>query len=92
MRRSASRSAGIRAPVAVVTAPVMVSSASAPVIGSWLSRWTYSRRRLAEKPISRSADRLVSRLPIEKSVVSLMVVSVRKAFPSLWYCLMRVCL
>jgi len=68
--------------VAVVTAPVMVSSASAPVIGSWPSRWTWSRRRLAEKPISRNAGRLVSRLPIEKSVVSLIVVSVRSALPS----------
>src|SRR5271156_1349409 len=64
----------MRVPVAVVIAPVMAPSASAPVIGSWLSRWTCSRRRLAEKPISRSAGRLVSRLPIEKSVVSLMVV------------------
>ena len=48
--------------------------------------------RLAVKPISRSAGRLVSRLPIEKSVVSLMVVSVRNALRSLWYCLIRVCL
>ena len=43
-------------------------------------------------PISRRAGRLVSRLPIPKSVVSLMVVSVRNALPSLWYCLIRVCL
>ena len=70
----------------------MARRASVPVIGSWPSRWTCSRRRLAEKPISRSAGRLVSRLPIEKSVVSLMVVSVRNALPSLWYCLIRVCL
>ena len=36
--------------------------------------------------------RLVSRLPIPKSRVSLMVVSVRSARPSLWYCLMwRAC-
>ncbi len=69
-------------PVVVVTAPVRAARASVPVIGSWLSRWTCSRRRLAEKPISRSAGRLVSRLPIEKSVVSLIVVSVRRAFPS----------
>jgi hypothetical protein len=32
-----------------------------PSAGSWLSRWTSSRRRLAEKPICRSAGRLVSR-------------------------------
>ena len=79
-------------PVPVVSAAVMVSSASAPVIGSWPSDWTRSRRRLAWVPISRRAGRLVSRLPIPKSVVSLMVVSVRNALPSLWYCLIRVCL
>jgi hypothetical protein len=31
-------------------------------------------------------------LPIEKSRVSLMVVSVRRARPSLWYCLIVACL
>ena len=87
-----SRSPGMRVPVAVMTGSVMVCRASVPVIGSWLSRWTRSRRRLAEKPISRSAGRLVSRFPISKSRVSLMVVSVRRARPSLWYCLIRVCL
>ena len=46
-----------------------------------------SGRRLAVKPFCRSAGRLVSRLPIRKSQVSLMVVSVRRARPSLWYCL-----
>jgi hypothetical protein len=66
----------------VVTAPVMAVRALVPVIGSWPSRWTRSRRRLAEKPISRSAGRLVSRFPIEKSVLWLTVVSVRRAFPS----------
>ena len=35
---------------------------------------------------------VVSRLPIPKSRVSLMVVSVRRARPSLWYCLILVCL
>ena len=45
-----------------------------------------SRRRLAVKPICRSAGRLVSRFPIPKSRVSLMVVSVLIALPSLWYC------
>ena len=47
---------------------------------------------MAEKPTSRRAGRLHSRLPIQKSRVSLMVVSVRRALPSLWYCLIRVCL
>jgi hypothetical protein len=70
----------MRWPVAVVTGSVMAASASAPSVGSWLSRWTRSRRRLAEKPISRSAGRLVSRFPMAKSV-SLMVVSVRSALP-----------
>ena len=57
-----------------------------------LIRWTSRRRRLAVKPISRSAGRLCSRLPMPKSRVSLMVVSVRSARPSLWYCLIRECL
>ena len=61
-------------------------------IGSWLSRSRRSRRRVAEKPTSRRAGRLVSRLPIWKSRVSLMVVSVRSARPSLWYCLIVACL
>src|SRR4051794_8708602 len=65
---------------------------SAPRAGSWLSRWTPSRHRLADKPISRRAGRLVSRLPIPKSRVSLIVVSVRSARPSLWYCLIVACL
>ena len=69
-------------PVSVVIGAVTVCRASAPVIGSWLSDWTRSRRRLAWVPISRSAGRLVSRLPIPKSVVSLIVVSVRNALPS----------
>ena len=63
-----------------------------PMIGSWLIVWASRRRRLAEKPTSRRAGRLHSRLPIQKSRVSLMVVSVRRARPSLWYCLIRVCL
>jgi hypothetical protein len=61
-------------PVAVVMGAVMACRASAPVIGSWLIDWKRSRRRLAVQPISRSAGRLVSRFPIRKSVVSLMVV------------------
>jgi hypothetical protein len=46
---------------------------------------------VAEKPISRSAGRWVSRLRISKSPVSLIVVSVRSARPSWWYCLILVC-
>ena len=68
-------------PVSVVMVAVTACRASAPVIGSWLSRWACSRRLLAEKPISRRAGRLVGRLPIWKSVVSLIVVSVRNALP-----------
>jgi hypothetical protein len=55
----------------------------------WPIRWTPSRRRLAVSPISRSAGRFVGRFPIPKSLVSVMVVSVRGAFP---YCLIVVCL
>ena len=69
-----------------MTGLVIWARAAAPVIGSWLSFWTPSRRRLAVKPICRSAGRLVSRLPIPKSRVSLIVVSVLIAVPSLWYC------
>jgi len=76
----------------VVTGSVMACRASIPTIGSWLMVWTRSRRRLAWKPISRRAGRFVSRFPIPKSWVSLIVVSVRRALPSLWYCLMVVCL
>ena len=57
--------------------------------GMWPIRWTPSRRRLAVSPISRSAGRFVGRFPIPKSLVSVMVVSVRGAFP---YCLIVVCL
>ena len=82
LRWSPRRRPGTRAPVAVVTDAVRACRASVPVIGSWLIDWTRSRRRLAVKPISRSAGRCVSRFPIEKSVVSLIVVSVRSALPS----------
>jgi hypothetical protein len=68
---------------------VTVCRDRAPVIGSWPIRWTPSRRRLAVSPISRSAGRFVGRFPIPKSLVSVMVVSVRGAFP---YCLIVVCL
>ena len=70
-----------------MTGSVTWARAPAPVMGSWLSVWTASSRRLAEKPICRSAGRLVSRFPIPKSRVSLTVVSVLRALPSLWYCL-----
>ena len=59
---------------------------------SWSSRWTPRRRRLAEKPISRSAGRSPRPFPMRKSRVSLMVVSVLSARPSLWYCFTVVCL
>lgn len=49
-------------------------------------RWTARSRRLAEKPTSRRAGRLHGRLPMPKSRLSLMVVSVRSARASLWYC------
>ena len=45
-----------------------------------------------EAPPHEGAGRLVSRFPIWKSRVSLMVVSVRSARPCLWYCLIRQCL
>ena len=79
------RRPGMRVPVAVVTGAVTVCRDRAPVIGSW----TPSRRRLAVSPISRSAGRFVGRFPIPKSLVSVMMVSVRGAFP---YCLIVVCL
>ena len=44
---------------------------------------------MAVSPISRSAGRFVGRFPIPKSLVSVMVVLVRGAFP---YCLIVVCL
>ena len=47
-------------------------------------------RLLAVKPTSRSAARLVNRFPMVKSRVLLMVVSVRNARPSFWYCLIVV--
>ena len=61
--------------------------AFAPRMGSWLTRWTPRRRRLAVKLICRRAGRFVSRFESPKSLVSLMVVSVLIALPSLWYCL-----
>ena len=83
----------MRVPVSVVTGSVSSARACGAVgSGSWLSRWTSSRRRLAVKPICRRAGRLVSRLPMPKSQVSLIVVSVRSARPCLWYCLILACL
>jgi hypothetical protein len=82
----------MRAPVSVMIGWCTAVNASAARMGLWLSRWAPSRRRLADRPISRSAGRLVSRFPIPKSRVSLIVVSVRNASPSLWYCLIAVCL
>src|SRR4051812_5693380 len=62
-------------------------NASSPMAQSWLIRWTSRRRRLASKPTRRKAGKLSSRLPMPKSRVSLIVVSVRRARPSLWYLL-----
>ena len=80
----------MRVPVSVTIGAVRSVNAWAPRIGSWLRRWTPSRRRLAVKPICRRAGRLVSRFDSPKSRVSLIVVSVRSALPSLWYCLILV--
>ena len=57
--RSAARPCGCRR---VTTGAVRPVNACAPRMGSWLMVWTPSRRRLAVKPICRSAGRLVSRL------------------------------
>jgi hypothetical protein len=72
----------MRVPVSVRIGVVSSVNAWAPRIGSWLMRWTPRRRRLAVKPICRSAVRLVSRFESPKSRVSLIVVSVRRALPS----------
>ena len=77
----------MRVPLGMTMGAVRSVNACAPRMGSWLMVWTPSRRRLAVKPICRSAGRLVSRLGSPKSWASLMVVSVRIALPSLWYCL-----
>jgi hypothetical protein len=82
--------AGTRAPVGLRVGLVRSVMAVVPMVGSWLRRWTASSRRLAEKPICRRAGRLHSRLPMPKSRLSLMVVSVRRARSSLWYCLIFV--
>jgi hypothetical protein len=39
-----------------------------PSPGSWLSFWTSSRHRVAAKPAARKVGRLVSRLPMPKSI------------------------
>ncbi len=70
---------GTRVPGVVMTGLDMEARAPAPLTGSWLSRWACRRRRLAWKPMSARAGRLCSRLPMPKSRVSLMVVSVRSA-------------
>src|SRR6266704_102710 len=86
-RGSVRRSPATRVPAGVMTGLVTWAGAAAPAIGSWLSVWAPSRRRLAVKPVCRSAGRLASRLPIPKSLVPLMVVSVLRALLSLWYLL-----
>ena len=52
---------------------------ASPIVGSWSMRSASRRRRLAEKPTFRKAGRLHSRLPMPKSRLSLIVVSVRIA-------------
>ena len=74
-------------PLGMAMGAVRLVKACAPRMGLWLMRWAPSRRRLAVKPICRKAGRFVSRLDSPKSRASLMVVSVRIALPSLWYCL-----
>ena len=54
-------------------------------IQSWLMRSTARSRRLAAKPMWRSLGRLCGRLPLPKSQVLLMAVSVRSARFSLRY-------
>src|SRR3954454_18894643 len=61
-------SPGTRLPCAVSTGSVTSWRAAVPAIGSWSSRWTPSRRRLAEKPIFRSADRFTR--PFRKAEVA----------------------
>jgi len=58
----------------MVMGSVICASARAAAIGLWPSRWVASSRRLAWKPTCRSAGRFLSRLPIPKSRVSLIVV------------------
>jgi hypothetical protein len=77
----------MRVPAGLMMGAARLVKAWAPRMGLWLMVWTPSRRRLAVKPICRRAGRFVSRLDSPKSRVSLMVVSVRIALPSLWYCL-----
>jgi len=67
----------------VMTELVIWARALASAMESWLSVWTASSRRLAMKPSCRSAGRLVSYFPIPKSRVSLILVSVLMALPSL---------
>ncbi len=89
--RSPKRSAEARWP-ATFTGWWIPLNRSSPSQQSWLIRWTSSRRRLAWKPTSRRAGRFFSRLPMAKSLALLIVVSVRRARFSLWYCLTRVLL
>lgn len=93
VRGPPNRSPGIRVPAGVISGAVRVVKARAPVMGLRLIVWAPGRRRLAGKPICRRSGRLVSRLGMPKPVQgSLMVVSVRRALPSLRYCLIFECL
>jgi hypothetical protein len=64
---SPNRSPGMRVPARVMTGAVRAVKARAPAMGSWLTVWAPSRRRLAAKPICRRSGRLVSRLGMPKS-------------------------
>ena len=76
-RRSARSSPAMRCPSVMIGSCTAVK-ASAARIGLWLSLPAPSRRRLVEKPTSRNTGRSVSRFPIPKPRVSLIVVSVLK--------------
>ena len=47
----------VRVPAGLMTGWVRAARAAAPSAGSWLIRWTPSRRLLAVKPISFSSGR-----------------------------------
>ncbi|MDQ3898941.1 MAG: hypothetical protein M3319_00280 [Actinomycetota bacterium] len=75
-RWSPRRNPGMRCPLLVMIGWCTAVKACSARIGLGLGCWTPSRRQLAKKPISRSADRWVSRFLTPKSLVSLIVVSV----------------
>ena len=76
----------VRVPAGLMNGWVRAVTVAAPSAGTRLIRWTSSRGQLTVKPISFSSGRCIP-LATLKSRVSLMVVSVLSAMPSLWYCL-----